>query len=309
MKHLRLFFLVSISVILINCGKAVVNVNEAKYEPKIIIDGYVYPNQKVENIRLLRNFPLNSEIALEDLMLVNADAAIVDVQADKRYPLNFDMMAFSFECRDPELDIDYGKTYRLEVTATVDGQVLSASAETTVPRQGFQINEQQSERGPMPYRATDESGNERFFNLNFNVSPDVDFYLASIVAQNASIETFIENNPYGLKRDDFEEEDNPEELLAQLIFEDEWLQTRGGGNQAADMQLLWADTWFLGDYRIIMYAVDQNFKDYFLTHGSVQDIDGNLYQPRFYIEGDGVGVFGSAVTDTTTITVLANSAY
>jgi len=30
----------------------------------------------------------------------------------------------------------------------------------------------------------------------------------------------------------------------------------------------------------------------------VQEIDGNLHEPAFHIEGDGIGVFGAAVADT-----------
>ena len=30
----------------------------------------------------------------------------------------------------------------------------------------------------------------------------------------------------------------------------------------------------------------------------VQEIDGNFHEPVFHIDGDGIGVFGSAVTDT-----------
>ena len=70
------------------------------------------------------------------------------------------------------------------------------------------------------------------------------------------------------------------------------------------MEILWADTWFFGHYRAILYAGDINFKHYYLTHGNVQDIDGNLNEPKFHINGDGIGVFGSAAVDTVYFEIL-----
>ena len=64
------------------------------------------------------------------------------------------------------------------------------------------------------------------------------------------------------------------------------------------LKIRWIGLPFYGNYRGIFYAADQNFKDFFLTHSTVQDIDGNFHEPVLHIQGDGAGVFGAAVVDT-----------
>jgi hypothetical protein len=54
----------------------------------------------------------------------------------------------------------------------------------------------------------------------------------------------------------------------------------------------------------VVYAFDKNYKDFLITHDQVQEIDGNFHEPEFHFEGDGIGVFGSAIADTVQITVL-----
>ncbi len=111
--------------------------------------------------------------------------------------------------------------------------------------------------------------------------------------------TFIEGNPYGIKKDDLDNE-----ILDRLKYEFKWAQAISDSAMIHKMEIPWIDTWFYGRYRAIFYAGDKNFKDYFLTHNRVQDIDGNLYEPKFYFEGDGIGVFGSAIADTVYFEVL-----
>ena len=66
----------------------------------------------------------------------------------------------------------------------------------------------------------------------------------------------------------------------------------------------WFHLWFYTTYRIIGYAGDENLKNYFLTHGNVQEMDGNFHEPEFNIEGEGIGIFGSVIADTLEITIL-----
>ena len=117
----------------------------------------------------------------------------------------------------------------------------------------------------------------------------------SIVALDASLETFIEDNPFELEKEDLEDETD---LFEQLKYESDWTQSSFESSDISWHEIFWFDTWFYGRYRAIMYAGDQNFKYYFTTHEDVQDIDGNLYEPKFNIDGDGIGVFGSFIADT-----------
>lgn len=62
--------------------------------------------------------------------------------------------------------------------------------------------------------------------------------------------------------------------------------------------------YFYTRYRIIIYAADRNFRDFQATHEVTQGADGNHHEPAFHIDGDGIGVFGSAVVDTAYFEVL-----
>ena len=70
------------------------------------------------------------------------------------------------------------------------------------------------------------------------------------------------------------------------------------------MKIFWFDLWFYGSYEVIVYAADKNFIDFLRTFDEVQADDGNFNEPAFNIEGDGIGVFGSAIADTVRIVVL-----
>ncbi len=72
----------------------------------------------------------------------------------------------------------------------------------------------------------------------------------------------------------------------------------GQAGERSEIELEWFNFWFYGNYRVILYAADDQFTDYLLTHRQIQEIDGNLLEPRFYFEGDGVGVFAAAIPDT-----------
>ena len=77
-----------------------------------------------------------------------------------------------------------------------------------------------------------------------------------------------------------------------------------GGDGISYSEVEWFCIWFYGRYRLILYAADRNYTDFFLTHRFVQEIDGNLLEPKFHFEGDGIGVFGSAAPDTVYFEVI-----
>ena len=153
---------------------------------------------------------------------------------------------------------------------------------------------------PLSYRQRNDNEQLEKFKLRFRRSPDIDSYIVSIVALEATKESFIEDNIFEIKVEDLEENDVFEELQYSIF----WTQTQLGGEALATVEIEWFSFWFYGPYRVILYAADKNLSDYLLTHRFIQDIDGNLWEPKFHFEGDGIGVFGSAVTDTVYIEVL-----
>ena len=301
MKYRITIIALSIGMLVAACGDVAVNVDESTYEPKLVLDAYIFPGNPVENIRIFRHYPLNTNLTLADLAVSDAAVFLLNTATGDSYPLVFNPLTFSFGSPDPTLIIDYDTEYQLNVDGTVAGQALSASAIAHTPKAGFQINEAASELGPLKYREKDMQNHEKNFRLNFNVSEGAASYIVSLIALDGSEETFIEDNPYGLELDMIL--DNGGDLNP-FIYQSNWLDIQLAPGQTANMDILWTETWFYGKYRAILYAADINFKHYYLTHGNVQDIDGNLSAPKFYIDGDGIGVFAAAIVDTVYFEIL-----
>jgi len=284
---------------ILGCGDVTVNIDDT-YVPKIVVEGYLMPERGVENVRITRNFALNREIRVDEMVLSDAVVALRDIELDRTWPLSYDEESYAYACREADLRIEYGKRYTLTVQATVDGQGLSTSSTTTIPQKGFSIVEEASRLEPMGYRERDSEGQLRKFTIAFERSPDVDSYIVSIVALDASRDTFIEDNIFGLDKDELDDGSN----LSELQYNEQWSQTQLGGEGLSEIEVEWFLIWYYGSYRAIVYATDRNFKEYHLTYGRVQDIDGNLWEPKFHFEGDGIGVFGSAIADTVCFEVL-----
>lgn len=141
------------------------------------------------------------------------------------------------------------------------------------------------------------------FEIAFRRSPGIDFYLISLSALDATRQTFVYDNP-------FVEHDSSD---VDFFFDDlttayEWSQslpTDPFQKPVLSTQVIqWRQLLFHGRYRAIIYAADRNFKEFFLTHSTLQEIDGNFHEPVFHIEGGGVGIFGSAIADTLFFEVL-----
>jgi hypothetical protein len=299
---MKYFMLILAPILLFSCGDAVVDLDTDNYEPKIVMEGYIYPEQPVTNIRISRNLPLGGTINLNDVFLEDATVSITDLRTGTSYPLTYtDFPSFTYINAGIPLIIQYNQSYRLDVSATIDNQQLSASSITTVPGEGFGIDRGQSFLGPLTYNAKDENDESRFITIQFNRAENVGFYILSIISevpQEDLLDSLILDNLVGLERKDIEEADDPAESLRNLAIEEEFLINLPETNGTSVIEVPWLDQWFYGGYRGVLYAGDQNFKDYYLTHGSVQAIDGNLNEPIFHIDGDGIGVFAGVVTDT-----------
>lgn len=295
-KMIMLFSLILLTLFLCSCGEGNVDITEAQYEPKIVVDGYIYPDKKVENIKITRNFPLNQSIDASQIILVSADVSLIDLSDGKVYKLTYDPAKFSFSYKSSDLTVRSGNSYRLDVKAVIDGKPLQASSTTTVPLRGFKVEKNYLD--PMNYRERDASGNLKNFTINFKPSSGTDFYAVSIVPLNAELSSFIYNNAY-FKPDSSQ----IEEHLDNYKYQFRWLENINSNASNAEFKVEWFDTWFYGDYRVIIYAADKNFADYVITNKSVQEMDGNFHEPKLHFEGDGIGIFGSAIADTVYFTI------
>lgn len=231
-----------------------------------------------------------------EIPLRDARATITD-EVGVKYELFYNPETRSYEA--PQLEVEYGKTYTLNVDATIDGQALHASSTTTVPNAGFKILEDQSRLGKLIYRQRDDQGNIINFKIVFERSPGTGYYLVSIVAIDPDTSNYIYDNPYN--------DNTPADVLAdfeEYKYNYYWIQDRPLTAGVSSTKILWLYIYFYCKYRVIIYAADRNLRDFQSTHEVVQGIDGNFHEPAFHIEGDGIGVFGSAVVDTAYFEVL-----
>jgi len=279
-----------IFVLFTRCGDPVVDLNEISYQPKIVVNGFLYPEEPVENIYIMRNFDLGINIDSSSFY-ISPDENFVEASINN-IPLEYDPLTQSYFS--DELNIEFNTAYELIVSAVIDGISLNATSLTITPQSGFELIEK--ELGTFIYR-------EEIPNVRFMPSPGTGFYAFSIIADSADFDHYIYENPYlpNVTQEELEENFNRVIYQSSLL-----LNVNSYSTEPIEFLVQTFDTWFYSSYKTIVYAGDDNFKDYFLTAGRVQEFDGNFIEPEFHFEGDGVGVFGSAIRDTVTFTIIPN---
>jgi hypothetical protein len=297
MKKIYYLIFIILLTYLSGCGEGHIDITDALYTPEIVINAYIYGGQKVQDIKITRNFPLSQNIDTSLIALPDAIVKLLDISDNKEYRLNYNPLKYSFEYVGNDLIIEYGKTYKIDVSAQIDGKKLHATSVTTVPDSGLKSNKY--DYGTMVYRETDENGNIKKISINFKPSENSSATILSIVALNASIESYIYDNYY------YSETDTEKIAHALDRYKQNYAFQYGiaPGTQLFSIPVDWYTIWFYSRYRVILYAADKNFYDYFITAKNVMELDGNFHEPKMHIEGDGVGVFGSAVTDTVYFTI------
>jgi hypothetical protein len=300
-KLIYSFIIILVTLILLSCGKTSVTIDERTYEPKIVIIGYLYPERPVSNIRITRNFPVGTTIDKNQIALSEANVTLTDIGSNSVFELTYNPISFAFEYIENDLNIDYGKSYRLDVSAIIDDSYLQASSITTVPEEGLEIDQENSVFGDLFYRETDENGQLITPQVAYRQSDNSAFFLLAVSALDADIETFIYENPFGF---DIKEALEDEAKIENFQYSARWTRPENQNGGFSIIEISWFQLWFYGPYRLVLYAGDENFYHFFSTHRSVQSIDGNLHEPLFHIDGEGIGVFGSAVIDTLSLNIL-----
>lgn len=299
-----LFFLVLI-IIIYSCGKGTVDVENASYRPKIVIDGYLIPHQKVEKIKIARNFRINQDLTQTSLIpdVNKTTVTITDLQNDNVYPLSFhnggghNLENYYWEYNGIDLDIQFGQRYQLDVSATIEAEELQASAITKVPERGFEIVS--INHTELRYRESDENNQPINFELTINRAPGTTFYVNTIQALNPSKYNFIYNNPYSNPDSSDVEED-----LIDWSYTYDWTQDTPETAGQTHIEMFWPYFMFYDEYQIVTMACDVNYKEFLQTYNDVQEEDGNFHEAKFNIKGDGIGVFGSVVLDTIYVQVI-----
>lgn len=294
MKKISAFVTLT-SMAFIACGKGTLSIPEEAFQPKIAIQGILIPGQ-MPQVKISRNFPVTSAVNPADIKITDASLTITD-ETGTQYGLVYNPQTQLYEA--PQLNVEYSKKYTLNVDASINGQALHASSTTTVPNAGFEILEEESTLGSMGYRERDEQGNLINFSIAFQRSPGTSYYLVSIVSLDADTSNYIYENPFNENtaedvQGDFEE----------YKYNYYWIQDRPLIPGVSSTEIASLYLFFYGKYRIIIYAADRNFRDFQTTHELLQGLDGNYHEPSFHINGDGIGVFGSAAVDTAYFEIL-----
>lgn len=77
------------------CGDPSITLSGNDFEPRITIQGYLYPDAEVSLV-LTRNFPLQNETTIEsvfDLLITEATVTLTDVARGVVYPLTYEARA------------------------------------------------------------------------------------------------------------------------------------------------------------------------------------------------------------------------
>ncbi|MEL6821937.1 MAG: DUF4249 family protein [Calditrichota bacterium] len=296
---MRKLYLLLILFLFAGCGEGIVEVDDSLYEPKLSIHGVLFPGQPVDKIFITRNFRVNEQISINDIIIKDAVVNLMEKQSGQDYPIIYDPSRGFYYYPGNDLTIEPGKSYELSVSATVAGKDLLTSSTTTVPQIGMDIVG--SNHDSLQYRQSNGNGDLTRFAIEFERSPGIDFYLFSTFALEASVESYVYGNPY----DDLDEEDVREDLI-DLSFEYEWYLNMPTTPGRSTIELFWIEMPFYGTYQVIGYALDENYENFMKTYDDVQEDDGNFHAPKISLAGDGIGVFGSAISDTTYVTVTGN---
>jgi hypothetical protein len=280
-------------------------VGNESYNAKIVIEGFLMPHRKVEKIKITRNFRINEDLTKTPLIpdVDRTTVTITDLQNDNLYPLRFHVAAdnrlenYYWEYNGTGLNIEFDHSYKLDVTATIEGKELHASAITTIPQEGFAITS--VNHTELRFRELDENDQPINFKLTINRSPGTTFYVNTIQALNPSKYNFIYNNPYS----DPDSSDVEEDLI-DWSYTYDWTQDTPETAGETSIEMFWPYFMFYDEYQIITMACDVNYKEFLQTYNDVQEDDGNFHEAIFNIEGDGIGVFGSVVMDTVMVRVI-----
>lgn len=294
---MKKIFIILFIISLFSCGESVVELEET-FEPKLVIEAFIFPNQKISNIKVTRNFPLNTTPKPQDLIVSDAKVSITDLSTMKVCNLTFNPKTLTYEYNSNDFKIDYDREYQLKVEGNSYGKNIILLATTKTPKKGFSIIKEKTVSGTLSYRQKDENGLVKNLQLVFNISKGTSFYPVSIVALDASEQNFIYDNAYReVKKDDLLKDLDNYKYRQRLIF------NVNSDGDIYEYDITWTSIWFYGKYRMVVYAADENYRQFSLSYKNVQEFDGNFHEPKVTLQGDGIGVFASMIADTVYFTI------
>lgn len=236
--------------------------------------------------------PFNEVIDYETTILTDVKVKLTDLSSRKYYILSYNKTNSTYWYESRDIKIDFNKIYKLEVWTAIDEKNLYAYSVTTTPAEGLKIEKNGTDT--LCYREKDSANHLVKYKIKLYPSKGSEIIAVSITSEQPGVSTFIFDNPY-LKIDSSDVKNDITRYSNQFFS----LENYNPDAEELEINIDWPLIWFYGKYRVIVYAGDKNFKNFFLTQKDVQEPDGNFHEPKLDITGDGIGVFASAVTDTT----------
>jgi Domain of unknown function (DUF4249) len=289
MKFIKVILILIIPLLFIRCGDPGVDISNVSYEPKIAVEGYLYAGETIHDIKLTRNFALGQSRDFNKLALTPQDNSVnVSING---IPLLYDPQSKTYY--NNSVIVEFGKTYKLSVSAVFDGKQLRTESVTTVPQKGFKLIN------------AGNLGNIRYgidnIKLDFRPSPGCDLYVFAVIADSASTGNFIYNNTFNsiIDSSDVRKDLNNYKTQFDAVSDiDSYADALHSFNVKPYM------TWFYSSYKTFVYAGDKNFRNYLFSVPNVKEFDGNFHEPVQIFTGDGIGVFASAVRDTVVFNIV-----
>jgi hypothetical protein len=291
-------FILLTYLIMISCGEPLVELDESLFEEKIVVEAFLEINKPANNIRISRNFPLKTEIDFSQILLTDAIVVIDDLNNPNTDTLTYNPTTFMFEDNDNDFGlIKTNNSYRIYISATVNGKVLITTSTCISPAEKLEINL----TSPSQLKYYANSGND-VFKYDINTVSNSLVYVSSLQAKTVTFNNLI-NRPTNVFISEKLEEKDFEDEKGKLSKDIDRFINKSFDLITFEAEIRWWDLNFYSEYQLIVYAGDQNYKDYIFTYRDVQGQDGNLKEPKFNFKGDGIGIFTILTADTIELTV------
>ena len=191
-------------LIFYSCGEGIVEVENISYEPRITVEGLLFPGKKVERIRVFKNFKIDQNVNIFNALLDprQTTVSITDEQNGNAYDLSLhipdsvaDINGYWFEYQGSDLQIRHGNSYTINVESEYAGERLWTRSTTTVPQEGFAINS--LNYNSLKFAQEKENGDLEVFEVNIQRSPGITYYLATVKPLDDSFNSLIKEHLIG----------------------------------------------------------------------------------------------------------------
>lgn len=260
------------------------------YEEDIYVEAFLFVDEPINNIKVMRTQPLNDAYAFENAII--KDAVVKIIEGADTITLDYDEDKYT-NYNKQDYTIKPNTEYKLEIRLQ-DGRSMTG---TTVTPSTFDWARPPKPVIQFPIDSIDKPSPDSL-EIEWSAAPGTKFYLLNVLC--------LDTLEYGKYLEPPQPENMNRRAYNPLFEEDEnWYEEPSSYNLLSTTvtPTVWlAFKWF-GKHEIIIYAVDYNYIRWFQqAYWTFGEYDPNLNS----IEGDGFGCFGSAKRIRASTFVLKN---